>query len=215
MSNLFTYIRDKFAPKSQDAILLKACRDGNPHAAEVALKNGANPNTLTHLGEYSYSPWDYETQFTGTVHVTPIVLAATSAFDKDEDGYYQVIQLLADHSKTDLARVVAGHKKEWRSEQHHRDGFPPEFEEDYSLSLQQVIGYANLTRSKQTGQPSDLYPISQRMSSFLSDILIDKEEKDRDFTQAIICVAEGLAAHDKYKEQRLLKQAQDQKVASL
>ena len=216
MSNIFTFIRDKFAPKSQDAILLKACREGNPHAARAALNAGANPNTPTDMGEYGYSPWVYETMYTGTVRISPILLAATSALDKDEAGYYAVIRMLAANPKTDLTQVVTGHKKEWRSEHHHADGFPPEFEEDYHLSLRQVINQSELAHSQPARQPSDLYPISQQMSFFLMGVLLDREERDRHFKQAFSYLVDGLVAHEKHEqERRLMAKAADQKVASL
>ena len=216
MNKLLQFIRDKFAPKSPDAILLKACREGNPHAAHVALKAGANPNALTYMGEFSYSPKDYETQHTGTVSITPVLLAATSALEKDEENYYRVIELLMNHPKIDLDHVVVGHRKEWQSEQHHADGFPPTFEEDYHYSLRQVLNQRGLPQTKPATHPSNLYPMSPYMASIIADFLCDHQNKENEMKKAIFYVAEGLVAHEQAaQEKRLLAKAADQKIASL
>ncbi|MBR6412387.1 MAG: hypothetical protein IKS41_04420 [Alphaproteobacteria bacterium] len=192
MKKLWNSIRDRFAPKSQDAILFKACCDGNPHAAHVALKAGANPNALTYLGEYGYSPWEYETQYTGTVHATPLIIAATSAMESDAAGYYQIVKMLMDHPQTNLNCVVSGHRAEWRSEHHHNDGYPPDFEEDYNSSLYQVLSQFGQPLSTPPAIPSDLYPLSQQMAAFLQGSLLERKAKDH-----------------------LAQKAQEQKVASL
>ena len=216
MKNLWTLIREKFFPKSQDSILLKACRDGNPHAAHVALKAGANPNTLTYLGEYGYSPWEYEPQYTGTVYATPLIIAATSATNSDADGYYQVIKMLVEHPKTNLNQVVSGHRAEWRSEHHHNDGYPADFEEDYHISLRQVLSQFGQPHSTPPAIPSDLYPISPQMATFLQATLLHHEEKERNLKQAFSYMIDGLIAHDGYEQQKLaLQKAKEQKIASL
>lgn len=216
MNRLLKFIRDKFTQKSQDAILLKACREGNPHAAKVALRSGANPNVLTYRGEYGYSPWDYETQYTGSVSITPILLAATSAKGKDEANYYQVIDLLLENPKTNLDQVVVGHRKEWRSERHHREGFQPDFEEDYQFSLRQVLHQFGMPANQPARHPADLYPMSPNMTSFLTGILLVRAEKEREFKQAFDYVVEGLIARETHGQERRLKAvAENQKVASL
>ena len=218
MNKLLKLLRDMFARKSKDAILIKACREGNPHAVKAALKAGANPNAWTYMGEYAYSPWVYETQYTGTVHITPLLLAATSAQGKDESRYYQVIQLLANHPKTDLDFVVQGHKKEWRSEQHHADGYQPDYEEDYKASLREALNQQGRSPFEPANQPADFYQVSPQMSSFLLGILTNREEKEHETQQAFSYLVDGLVAHEKYKRERLLAQAlqaRDQKITSL
>lgn len=216
MNRLLQFIRDKFAPKSQESILLKACREGNPHAVYVALKAGANPNALTYMGEYSYSPKDYETQHTGTVSITPILLAATSAKGNEEEDYYRVVELLMNHPKTDLDHVVIGHRKEWKSEQHHADGFPPTFEEDYHYSLRQVLNQRGLPQTKPATHPSNLYPMSPYMASIIADFLLEHQNKENELKKAFSYVVEGLVTHEtNARDSRLRAKAADQKVPSL
>ncbi|MDY6407700.1 MAG: hypothetical protein SPL08_03240 [Pseudomonadota bacterium] len=180
MQNLFKLIKDKLTPKSQDTILLNACRNGNPHAVRAALRAGANPNQPTYLGDYSFSAWMYEPLLVGSVHVSPLLLAATSALGKDERPYYQVIQLLAKNPKTNLNQVVSGHRKRWQSEHHYRDAIPPFCEEDYHLSLHQVVNQPyHRTRFSHAIEPSNLYPMSPKMFMILQGISMDYDEKLR------------------------------------
>jgi len=173
MKNLFQYIRERFSRQSKDAILLKACREGNAHAAAVALKAGANPNVPVLKGTYSYCIWKHEPQYSGTVYLTPILLAATSAFGKREAPYQDVINVLMQHPSIDLEHVVSGHEKEWHDELYYRSGAQPDKERDYTRSLQEAICFRSRggTTSEGHVEPADLYPISADMASFLNTFI--------------------------------------------
>ena len=99
---------------SADDLLFSACREGDISKAKIALDLGANVNALYKVGDcVDDTDDDYKRE--GRVYITPLIMAATSAFGKaDTKPYKALVSMLIRNKKMDLEYVVFSDQDEYQ-----------------------------------------------------------------------------------------------------
>ena len=160
-----------------DQMLFEGCETGDVALVKKALKLGADVNATKKVGEY----WDAiggrgNPSWEGTIEVTPLIYAATSAFGKeDEKPYKEIIRLLAEKG-VDTNRVIAGKEKYWEDDQWELEGDQPDKQGPYATSLEEVLRSRSKKKRRRFNDQYEYCAMSDSMASYVAG-MFDIEDK--------------------------------------
>lgn len=175
---LFSKIKKIITPeKVANAMMFSGCQTGNIKKVRQAIELGADVNAQKKIGQY----WDgvggrNNPDWEGDVYASPLVVAATSALDQQNQQIYRdIIKMLIDKG-ANTSTVVSGVERVWEDDQNHIDGFSPDTVTPYHFSLGTVL---KRRKTKRLGRPcyhvpAEMYPISDDMAIFLRPLMTDE-----------------------------------------
>ena len=159
-------------------MLFEGCETGDVDLVKKALALGANVNATKKVGKY----WDGisgrdNPSWEGSIKVTPLICAATSAFEKeDERPYKEIIRLLAEQD-INPNRVIAGTEKYWDNDQWELNGYAPDKIGPYAYTLSLVLQNRSGKKNKRYNDPYEYCSISDSMASYIAGMFGIEDQK--------------------------------------
>ena len=179
--NLMNKLKKVLMKPSQivtNRMLFKGCETGDVDLVKKALALGANVNATKKVGKY----WDGisgrdNPSWGGSIKVTPLICAATSAFEKDdEEPYKEIIRLLAEQD-INPNRVIAGTEKYWDNEQWELNGYAPDKVGPYAYTLSLVLQHRPAQKRHLYNDPYEYCSMSDSMASYIAGMFGIEDQK--------------------------------------
>jgi len=152
-------------------LLFSGCKNGDVELVQRAIELGADVNATKKVGRYSDGIGGRNNpSWQGTIRVTPLLYAATSAFGrKNEAPAKEIIRLLAENgARTD--QVISGKEEYWEDDIWEISGYPPDKVKPYAQSLASVLGRHARKKHQMYNSPNDYCAISDSMAIYMAGL---------------------------------------------